>query len=101
MSKSTVNLQKMKSIASELENIYSVMTNNKKRLDEYMAGLPKIWEGEGAQGYMKAYQQNSQDFVLLAESIRNCSLTLNTSVNTYAKADSAAAEAIKSMMAKG
>jgi uncharacterized protein YukE len=101
MAKSTVNLQKMKSIASEFENICSIMTNNKKRLDEFMAGLPKIWVGEGAQGYLKAYHQNSHDFVLLAESIRNCALTLNASVNSYAKADSAAAEAIKSTLAKG
>lgn len=30
MAQSTVNLQKMKSVASELEKIYATMTNNKK-----------------------------------------------------------------------
>ncbi|MDR0355923.1 MAG: WXG100 family type VII secretion target [Deltaproteobacteria bacterium] len=101
MAQTTVNLQKMKSVASECENIFSTMSNNKKKLDELMAGVPKIWAGEGAQGYVKAYQQHSQDFVMLAESIRNCAATLNSIVNTYAKADSAAAEAIKSILAKG
>jgi len=101
MAQSTVNLQKMKNVASELDKIYATMTNNKKKLDELMGQLPKIWTGEGAQAYQRAYQENARDFTLLAEAIKNCSSTLTVSVGSYGKADTAAAEAIKAKMAKG
>lgn len=101
MSKSTVNLQKMKSVSSELEKIYGIMTSNKKKLDELVTQLNKIWQGEGAAAYQKAYGENSNDFHLLAESIKSCSLTLASMTASYGKADMAAADAIKSKMAKG
>lgn len=101
MAQSTVNLQKMKSVATELDKIYATMNNNKKKLDELMGQLPKVWAGEGAAAYRRAYQENSRDFALLAEAIRNCSATISSSAGTYGKADMAAAEAIKSKMAKG
>lgn len=101
MAQSTVNIQRMKSVASELDKNYTVMTNNKKKLDEIMGQLQKIWQGEGAQAYQKAYAQNASDFSLLAEAIKSCSTTITTSANTYSKADAAAADAIKSKMAKG
>jgi WXG100 family type VII secretion target len=94
-------MQKMKNVASELDKTYAVMTANKKKLDELMAQIPKIWAGEGAQAYSRSYQENSRDFALLAEAIRNCSATLTASATSYGKADMAAAEAIKSKMAKG
>ena len=101
MAQSTVNLQKMKSVASELDKTYATMISNKKKLDELMAQMPKIWTGEGAAAYQRAYQENSRDFALLAESIRNCSATLTTVSTSYGKADMAAADAIKAKMAKG
>ena len=101
MAQSTVNIQKMKQVATELDKIYAAMTNNKKKLDELVGALPKVWSGEGAQAYVRAYSQNANDFSLLAESIRSCSATLTTITNTYGKADMAASEAIKSKMAKG
>ena len=101
MAASTVNLGKMKSVAGELDKIYTSMTNNKKKLDETVASLQKVWQGEGAAAYQNAYKQNAQDFALLAEAIRSCSATLTTSANTYSKADAAAADAIKAKMAKG
>lgn len=101
MAQSTVNLQKMKSVASELDKTYTTMTNNKKKLDELMGQLPKLWTGEGAQAYQRAYAENVQDFTLLAEAIRSCSATLNAAAASYSKADMAAADAIKTKMAKG
>lgn len=101
MAQSTTNLQKMKSVASELDKLCTTMTSNKKKLDELMAQLPKIWTGEGAQAYQRAYQENSNDFALLAEAIRNCSAALTTASTTYMKADAAAADAIKAKMSKG
>ena len=101
MAQSTVNLQKMKSVSSELDKIYATMTSNKKKLDEVVSQLAKIWAGEGAKAYQRAYAENSRDFALLAEAIRTCSATLTASANSYGKADMAAAEAIKAKMAKG
>jgi uncharacterized protein YukE len=77
------------------------MTSNKKKLDELVGTLQKIWAGEGAQAYLRAYAGNTQDFALMAEAIRGCSATLTTITSTYGKADAAAADAIKSKMAKG
>lgn len=101
MAQSTVNLQKMKGVSNELDKIYSAITNNKKKLDELMAQLPKMWTGEGAQAFLKSYQQNERNFVMLAEAIRSCSSTLTASATSYGKADMAAAEAIRSKLAKG
>jgi WXG100 family type VII secretion target len=101
MAANTVNLQKMKSVAAELDKIYISMTNTKKKLDETVASLGRVWQGEGAAAYQAAYSQNAQDFALLAEAIRSCSSTLTVSANTYSKADAAAADAIKAKMAKG
>ena len=101
MAQSTVNIQKMRSVSSELDKIYSTMTANKRKLDELMGALPKIWAGEGAQAYIRAYSQNANDFTLLAESIRSCSATLTTITTTYGKADMAASEVIKTKMVKG
>jgi WXG100 family type VII secretion target len=101
MAQSTVNLQKMKSVASELDKTYAAMVSNKKKLDELMTQLPKVWAGEGAEAYSRAYQENAREFQLLAEAIRSCSGTLAASAASYNKADMAAAEAIKARMAKG
>lgn len=101
MAQSTVNIQKMKSVSSELEKIYATMAAGNKKLDELMGQLPKVWTGEGAQAYQKAYAENAQDFVLLAEAVRGCSEMLAGIAGTYGKADMAAAEAIKAKMAKG
>ena len=101
MAQSTVNLQKMKSVSSELDKIYATMTSNKKKLDEVVSQLAKIWAGEGAQAYQRAYSENARDFALLAEAIKSCSATLTASANTYGKADMAAADAIKAKMIKG
>jgi len=91
----------MKSVSSELEKTYTTMTNNKKRLDELINSLSKVWSGAGAGAYLNAYAQNSNDFTMLAEAVRGCSATLSVITNTYGKADAAAADAIKSKMAKG
>ena len=101
MAQSTVNIQRMKTVSSELDKTYTTMTNNKKRLDELIGSLSRIWSGEGAKAYLSAYSQNANDFVMLAEAIRGCSTTLSTITNTYGKADAAAADVIKSKMAKG
>lgn len=101
MAQTTANLQKMKTVSSELEKIYAALTNNKKTLDETMSQLPKIWQGEAATTYFKAYQENSQYFAQIAQAIQGASSTMGNIATAYNKADLAAADAIKSKMAKG
>jgi WXG100 family type VII secretion target len=88
-------------VASELDKNYAAMTGNKKKLDEIIGHLKKIWQGEGASAYQQSYAENARDFALLAEAIRSCSATLTASATTYNKADMAAADAIRAKMAKG
>ena len=101
MAQSTVDLQKMKRVSSELDKLYATMAANKKKLDELMGQLPSMWTGEGATSYQKAYAANAQEFAMLSEAIRSCSGALTTIAATYSKADMAAADAIKAKLAKG
>lgn len=98
MAQSTVDIQKMKNVATELDKNYAVINNQLKKMDECMSNLGQIWAGEGAAAYQKAYLQNTQNFLQLAEAINSCSATLNGIAATYGKADMAAAEAIKAKM---
>lgn len=98
MAQSTVDIQKMKNVSAELDKNYAVINNQLKKMDECMGNLGQIWAGEGASAYQKAYLQNTQNFLKLAEAINSCSATLGSIANTYGKADMAAAEAIKAKM---
>jgi WXG100 family type VII secretion target len=98
MAQSTVDIQKMKTVAGELDKIYANMMNQIKKLDEAMGNLEKLWKGEGAAAYQTAYRQNTQNFLQLCEAINNCSQTLSGIAVSYGKADNAAAEAIKAKM---
>jgi WXG100 family type VII secretion target len=98
MAQTTVDIQKMKSVAGELDKIYANTMNQLKKMDEAMANLDKLWKGEGATAYQNAYRQNTQNFLQLSEAIRSCSESLSSIANSYGKADSAAADAIKSKM---
>jgi len=98
MAQSTVDIQKMKSVAAELDKNYATINNQLKKLDEIMANLGQVWKGEGAKAYQNAYLQNTQNFLQLTEAIGSCSASLTTIANTYGKADMAAAEAIKTKM---
>lgn len=98
MAERTVDIQKMKSVASELDKNYAAINAQLKKLDECMGNLNQLWQGEGAKAYQNSYLQNTQNFLLFAEAINSCSKTLNTISSNYSKADTAAADAIKSKM---
>ncbi len=101
MAQSTVDKQKMKTVAAELEKIYSSMQTQLKKLDENVASLKGIWTGEAATTYTGAYKQNAADIQNLATAVKSASTTLTTITTTYTKADAQAAEIIKQKMAKG
>ena len=101
MAQSTVDMQKMKTAAAELEKIYSSMQTQLKKLDENMATLKGVWTGEAAATYLNSYRQNQADIQNLATAIRAASQTLTTISTTYNKADAQAAEIIKQKMARG
>lgn len=98
MATTTVDLQKMKNVANELNKIYANTMNQIKKLDEAMGTLGQLWKGEAAQAYQNAYKQNTANFLQLAEAINTCSASLTTISTTYGKADMAATEAIKTKM---
>ncbi|HWR55745.1 MAG TPA: WXG100 family type VII secretion target [Negativicutes bacterium] len=98
MAQSTVDIQKMRSVAAELDKNYATINAQLKKLDELMSNLQQLWKGEGAVAYQNAYLQNTQNFVKLAEAIRSASASLTAFAGTYGKADTAAADAIKSKM---
>lgn len=101
MAQSTVDMQKMKTAASELDKIYSSMQQQLKKLDENMASLKGIWTGEAAATYINSYQQSVSEIQGLATAIRSASVTLTNISTTYNKADAQAAEMIKQKMARG
>jgi WXG100 family type VII secretion target len=98
MAQSTVNLQKIKSVASELDKNHAVLINQISKLDEYVGSLTQIWTGEGASAYQNAYLQNTQNFLKLAEAINSCSQSLTVIATTYGKADMAVSDTIKAKM---
>jgi WXG100 family type VII secretion target len=91
----------MLAVAAELERVYADMVKQMNSLDSNMEGVGKIWKGEAATAYNKAYVSNKQSFTQLCQSIKSCSETLKTITNTYTQADNAAADAIRQKMAKG
>ena len=101
MAQSTVDMQKMKSAAGELDKIYNSMQAQIKKLDENMTALKGIWTGDAATTYVGSYRQNQANIQNLAAAIRAASQTLTTISTTYNKADAQAAEIIKQKMARG
>lgn len=101
MAVSTVDMQKMRTAANELDKIYSSMQAQLKKLNENVSSLRGMWSGEAAAAYINAYQQNAADIQNLATAIRSASATLSTISSTYTKADNQAAEIIKQKMARG
>lgn len=98
MAQSTVDIQKMKSVSTELDNIYGNMMSQITKLDEHVGSLERLWKGEAANAYYAAYRQNTANFLQLAEAINNGSKTLSGIAANYNKADVAAADAIKAKM---
>lgn len=100
MAQRTVDMQKMKNAAGELDKIYSSMQQQLKKLDENMAALKGIWTGEAASTYINSYQKNVSEIKSLATAIRSASVTLTNISTTYNKADNQAAEMIKQKMTR-
>ena len=99
--KNTVNIQKMRSAISELENIHSNMHKHMKSLDETMSSVKKVWKGEAANEYLKQYQKNQKDFQNMAEAINSAVNALAESCNVYEMTDSQAMDVVAKMGKRG
>ncbi len=99
--KNTVNIQKMRSAITELENIYSNMQKHMKSLDETMSSIKKIWTGEAANTYLNSYQKNLKDFQNMANAIKSASNALAESCNVYEATDSRAMDIVDKMGRRG
>ncbi|MCR4850643.1 MAG: WXG100 family type VII secretion target [Lachnospiraceae bacterium] len=95
--KNTVNVQKMKSAASELDSIYSSMTKQIKKMDETISSVKKIWTGDAANSYLKSYEKHLQSFQNMANAIRSASEALGDSCNTYDQAENSAMDVVQKM----
>ena len=95
--KNTVNIQRMRSSISELENIQANMQKQLKTLDETMSSLKKVWTGDAANTYLKQYEKNSNSFKNMAKAIRSASEALGDSCNTYDQAEGTALDIVAKM----
>lgn len=101
MAKNTVDIQKMKTAASELEQIHSSMQTQLKKLDEQISALKGVWTGEAANTYLNGYQQNYSDVQNLSAAIKSASAALTSIAAHYSKADMEASEIVKQKLARG
>lgn len=99
--KNTVNVQKMRSAIGELENIYANMQKQMKTLDETMTSVKKVWTGEAANKYIKAYQTNLKDFQNMAEAINSATNALADSCGAYEEVDYNAMDIVAKMGKRG
>ena len=96
-SKNTVNIQRMRSAVTELENIYSSMQKQIKTLDETMSSVKQVWTGDAANTYIKQYSKNLRDFQNMANAIRSASGALAESCNVYETVDNNAMDIVSKM----
>ncbi|SEM28463.1 WXG100 family type VII secretion target [Butyrivibrio sp. ob235] len=99
--KNTVNIQKMMSAATELDNIHASMTKQIKKLDETMSSIKQVWSGEAATTYLKQYDKNYTAFQNMAKAIRGASDALTENCNTYNQADSKAMDIVQKLSHRG
>ena len=99
--KNTVNIQKMRSAASELDNIHSSMQKQIKKLDETMSSVKQVWTGDAAGTYLKQYDKNLKSFQGMANAIRSASQALIQSCTTYDQADSSAMDVVQKLGKRG
>ena len=99
--KNTVNIQKMRSAITELENIYSNMQKHMKSLDETMASVKKVWTGEAANTYLQSYQKNLKDFQNMANAINSAVNALAESCNVYEEVDYRALDIVEKLGKRG
>ena len=95
--KNTVNVQRMRSAVTELENIYSSMQKQIKTLDETMSNVKQVWTGDAANTYIKQYSKNLRDFQNMANAIRSASAALAESCNVYETVDNNAMDIVSKM----
>lgn len=95
--KNTVNVQRMRSAITELENIYSSMQKNIKTLDETMSEVKKVWTGDAANTYLKQYSKNLKDFQNMANAIRSASNALAESCGIYEQVEGNAMDIVQKM----
>lgn len=99
--KNTLNIQKMRAAASELDNIYSSMQKQMKTLDETMMNIKKVWVGDAAKTYLDQYDKNYRAFQAMATAVMSASNALQDSCNTYDQADNTAMDIVQKLGKRG
>lgn len=99
--KNTVNIQRMRSSITELENIQANMQKQLKTLDETMSSLKKVWTGEAANAYLKSYQKNLKSFKDMEGAIISAIDALADSCNAYEATDARAMDIVEKLGKRG
>lgn len=100
MAKTTVNVQRLKSAASELEQISANINAQVRKMDEHVSSLRKAWQGEGANEYLGKYNRHSDTFKAMAKAIQDAAATLNANAAAYNQADTQTSDAIDRLLRK-
>ncbi len=98
MASTTANLQKLREASTELENISVSMVSTHSKLTEIMGQLSSKWHGEASGRYMDEFTAHSPDLEKMAAVIDTAARSLKGVNDAYVKAESTAADTIRSML---
>lgn len=96
--KITTDEARMRQVVGELDQVYSSMSTNVKKMSDLVGSVKSVWTDDNVNAYIKSYQKREPQLQAIAEAIRNASATLGEITQGYSKADSSALDAIKSGM---
>ena len=98
MAKTTVNVQKLKSTASELDQISANIGAQIKKMDEHISTLQKVWQGEAAKEHIAKYNKHSDTFKAMSKAIKDAAATLNADAAAYGQAEAQTSDAIDRLL---
>ncbi len=101
MASTTTNLQKMAQSAKEFENISVSLFSNFSKLSEIMEELKSKWHGEAANNYLDSFHRHSPDLEQIAVVMDEAATSLHSAGAAYTRAESSAADIIRSTLGKG
>lgn len=98
MAKTTVNVQRLKSVAGELDQISANISAQVKKMDEHVSSLRKVWQGEAASDYLTKYSRHSDTFKAMAKAIQDAASTLNANAAAYNQAETQTSDTIDRLL---
>ncbi len=101
MAISSVDVNRLKQVSTEMENLYTQLAQNERTMSETMEQVKKAWQGDAATTFINAYTQNAPEFANMSKLIQNAATTLQQIATNYNKQETSAADIVRSGLAKG